>query len=178
MYGRPDLWHRLMEKLTEVIVRYLREQIAAGTEAVQLFDSWLGLLAPDAFERFALPYTRRIFEELRGLAPTIHFSTGTSSLLESIATAGSDLVGVDWRVPLDQAWARIGHGRGIQGNLDPALLLAPFEVVEEAARDVLRRASGRPGHVFNLGHGVLPETDADQLARLVELVHRPTESTI
>jgi uroporphyrinogen decarboxylase len=176
MYGRPELWHRLMDRLTEVVVRYLREQIAAGAEVVQLFDSWLGLLGPDAFVRFVLPYTRRIFEELRGRAPTIHFSTGTSSLLESIAAAGSDLVGVDWRVPLDEAWPRIGFDRGLQGNLDPALLLAPVAVVEDGAGDVLRRAAGRPGHIFNLGHGILPETDADQLARLVELVHRPTES--
>ena len=171
MYGRPDLWERLMTKLTEVVIRYLREQIAAGAEAIQLFDSWLGLLGPDAFQRFVLPSTRRIFDELRGLAPTIHFSTGTASLLELIASAGSDLVSVDWRVRLDGAWQRIGYDRGIQGNLDPTLLLAPFDVVADGARAVLQSAGGRPGHIFNLGHGVLPQTQAEQLERLVEFVH-------
>jgi uroporphyrinogen decarboxylase len=124
-----------------------------------------------------LPYTTRVFAALRGLAPTIHFSTGTASLLELIASAGSDLVSVDWRVPLDEAWARIGPDRGIQGNLDPTLVLAPFEAVAAGARGVLRRAGGRPGHVFNLGHGILPETDPDVLARLVELVHAETGTT-
>lgn len=171
MYGRPELWHRLMATLTEVVVRYLREQIAAGAEVIQLFDSWLGLLAPDAYERFVLPHTQRICAELRGLAPTIHFSTGTVSLLEMIASAGSDFVSVDWRLPIDEAWRRVGFDRGIQGNLDPTLLLAPFEAAAAGARDVLRRAAGRPGHIFNLGHGILPETEADQLERLVEVVH-------
>jgi uroporphyrinogen decarboxylase len=171
MYGQPALWHRLMATVTEVVVRYLRGQIEAGADAVQLFDSWLGLLSPQSYADYVLPYTTRIFAELRGLAPTIHFSTGTASLLEAIAGAGSDLVAVDWRVPLDEAWARIGHDRGIQGNLDPTLVLAPFEVVAEGARDVLRRAGGRPGHIFNLGHGVLPETPPDHLTRLVEVVH-------
>jgi uroporphyrinogen decarboxylase len=171
MYGQPELWHRLMTTLTEVVVRYLRGQIAAGADAVQLFDSWLGLLSPQTYDEYVLPYTARIFAELRGSAPTIHFSTGTASLLEAIASAGSDLVAVDWRVPLDDAWTRIGADRGIQGNLDPTLVLAPFDVVAAGARDVLRRAGGRPGHIFNLGHGVLPETPPDHLTRIVELVH-------
>jgi uroporphyrinogen decarboxylase len=171
MYGQPELWHRLMTTLTEVVVRYLRGQIAAGADAVQLFDSWLGLLSPQTYDEYVLPYTARIFAELRGSAPTIHFSTGTASLLEAIASAGSDLVAVDWRVPLDDAWTRIGADRGIQGNLDPTLVLAPFDVVAAGARDVLRRAGGRPGHIFNLGHGVLPETPPDHLSRIVELVH-------
>ena len=178
MYGRPDLWHRLMATLTEVVVRYLREQIAAGAEVVQLFDSWLGLLGPEVYRRCVLPYTRRVFEELHGLAPAIHFSTGTTSLLDLIATTGCDVVSVDWRQPIDDAWARIGAERGIQGNLDPTLLLAPFDVVADEARDILRRVEGRPGHIFNLGHGILPETDPDQLARLVECVHhQPTSET-
>ena len=171
MYGEPLVWHRLMAALTEVVIRYLKGQIAAGADAVQLFDSWLGLLGPESYEAFVLPYTRRIFAALRGLAPTIHFSTGTASLLDLIAGTGCDIVSVDWRLPLDAAWARIGPDRGIQGNLDPTLLLAPWSAVETGARDVLRRAAGRPGHIFNLGHGILPETDPDALARLVALVH-------
>ena len=171
MYGEPALWHRLMETLTEVVTRYLRAQIVAGAEAVQLFDSWLGLLGPDVYEAQVLPYTRRVFAALAGMAPTIHFSTGTSSLTELIASAGSDLVSLDWRLPLDEAWARIGRDRGIQGNLDSSLVLAPWPAVETGARDVLRRAAGRPGHIFNLGHGILPETPADTLTRLVTFVH-------
>ena len=172
MLGSPDLWHRLMGKLTEVIVRYLRAQVEAGIQVAQLFDSWVGVLSPQQYEEFALPYSRRIFAEMAATGvPTIHFGTAAASLLELMASAGGDLVGVDWRVPLDDAWARIGYDRGIQGNLDPAILLAPFEVIREGAKDVLRRASGRPGHIFNLGHGVLPDTDPDDLARLVDLVH-------
>ena len=171
MYGAPAVWHRLMEVLTEVVIRYLRGQFAVGADAIQLFDSWLGLLGPDTYEACVLPYTTRIFSSLHGLGPTIHFSTGTASLTKAIATAGSDIVSVDWRVPLDDAWAEIGFDRGIQGNLDPTVLLAPFEAVDTGARDVLRRASGRPGHIFNLGHGIFPPTDPDTLRRLVSLVH-------
>ena len=171
MYGEPVVWHRLMETLTEVVIRYLRGQIAAGADAVQLFDSWLGLLGPDSYETFVLPYTRRVLGSLAGLAPTIHFSTGTASLLDLIAGAGADVVSVDWRLPLDAAWERIGYERGIQGNLDPTLLLAPWPAIAAGARDVLRRAHARPGHIFNLGHGILPETDPDKLLRLGELVH-------
>ena len=175
MYGEPQLWHRLMETLTEVVIRYLQAQVAAGAEAVQLFDSWLGLLGPPANETYVLPYTRRIFAELRGAAPTIHFSTGTVSLLDQIASAGSDLVSVDWRLPLDDAWSRVGFDRGIQGNLDSSLVLAPWEAVEAGARDVLRRANGRPGHIFNLGHGILPQSPPETLTRLVEFVHETSE---
>ena len=172
MFGRPELWHRFMEKVTEVVVRYLRGQVAAGIQVAQLFDSWVGVLSPQQYEEFVLPYSRRIFTEIRDLGiPTIHFGTGTAALLELMASAGGDLMSVDWRVPLDRAWARIGYDRGIQGNLDPTMLLAPFEVVREGALDILRRANGLPGHVFNLGHGVLPATDPDDLARLVEFVH-------
>ena len=172
MFGRSEVWHRLMETLAEVIIRYLRAQVAAGVQVVQLFDSWVGALGPGDYERFVLPYTTRIFSEVRGTGvPTIHFGTGTAGLLELMASAGSDIVSVDWRVRLDDAWGRIGHDKGIQGNLEPAVLLAPFGVVEEAARDVLRRAAGQHGHIFNLGHGVLPETPPESLTRLVELVH-------
>lgn len=171
MYGQPVLWHQLMATLTEVTIRYLEGQIAAGADAVQLFDSWLGLLDPIAYETFVLPYTSRIAAALAGRAPVIHFSTGTVALLELIGRSGCDLVSVDWRLPLDVAWDRVGREQGIQGNLDPALLMAPWEAVAAGAREVLRRAGGRPGHIFNLGHGILPETEADQLTRLAALVH-------
>jgi len=172
MFSEPAQWHKLMETVTEVVVRYLREQIAAGAQVIQLFDSWVGVLSPADYERFVLPHSTRIFGELRGLgAPTIHFGTGVASLLELMAGAGSNLISVDWRVSLDDAWDRIGYDRGIQGNLDPTVMLAPFEVVQQAARDVLQRAGGRPGHIFNLGHGVLPDTPPEALTHLVEFVH-------
>jgi uroporphyrinogen decarboxylase len=158
--------------LAEVTIRYLRAQIEAGVQVVQLFDSWAGDLGQDEYAEYVLPYSARIFDGIRDTGvPTIHFGTGTAGLLEQLAAAGSDLVSVDWRVPLDAAWARIGHDKGIQGNLDPAVALAPFPVVAARARAVLAKAGGRPGHVFNLGHGVLPDTRSDTLARLVELVH-------
>ena len=173
MFGQPDVWQRLMETLAEVVVRYLRAQVEAGVQVVQLFDSWVGALGPGDYERFVLPHTTRIFSEMSATGvPTIHFGTGAASLLELMADAGSDMVGVDWRVRLDDAWHRIGPGKGIQGNLEPAVLLAPFGVVEKAALDVLERAGGRPGHVFNLGHGVLPDTPPDALKRLVDFVHQ------
>jgi len=175
LFGRPALWAQLMEVLTEVLARYLRAQAEAGVDAVQLFDSWAGVLAPADYERAALPYSRAVFERLAGCGiPRIHFATGNPALLPLLADAGAEVVSVDWRLPLDEAWERIGHERAIQGNLDPGLCLAPFPVAAAGARDVLRRAGGRPGHVFNLGHGVLPDTDADTLARLVELVRVET----
>jgi uroporphyrinogen decarboxylase len=171
MYGDPALWHKLMAALTEVVIRYLKEQISAGAEAVQLFDSWLGLLGPTEYEQMVLPYTKQIFQSLQGLAPTIHFSTATTSLLPLIASSGADIVSVDWRLPLDDAWRMIGFDRGIQGNLDPALLLADAPAIENGAKSVLERAGGLPGHIFNLGHGILPQTDPEALERLVEFVH-------
>jgi uroporphyrinogen decarboxylase len=145
---------------------------------VQLFDSWMGDLGRREYEAAVLPYSRRIFEAVRATGvPAIHFGTGTVGLLESMADAGSDLVSVDWRVPLDEAWRRIGPGKGIQGNLDPAVLLAPFEVVAREADRVLAEAGGRDGHIFNLGHGVLPDSPSDHLTRLVEHVHLATERT-
>jgi uroporphyrinogen decarboxylase len=172
MLARPDLWHALMAKITEVVVRYLTAQINAGVQIVQLFDSWIGVLNPAQYERYVLPYSERIFSEIRTQGvKTIHFGTGNDSLLELMAAAGCDVVSIDWRSPLDRAWERIGPDKGIQGNLDPTTLLAPFDLVRDGARDVLRMADGRPGHVFNLGHGVLPDTDPSDLARLVEFVH-------
>jgi uroporphyrinogen decarboxylase len=175
LYGDPALWHRLMDTLTEVTVRYLRAQVAAGVQVVQLFDSWMGDLGRREYQQAVLPHTQRIFSEIREAGvPTIHFGTGTVGLLEQMASAGSDLVSVDWRVPLDEAWSRIGAGKGIQGNLDPAVLLAPMEVVRERAGEVLAAAGGRPGHIFNLGHGVLPDTPSDHLRSLVDYIHEET----
>jgi uroporphyrinogen decarboxylase len=171
MYGQPDVWHALMEKLTTVTILYLEGQADAGADAVQLFDSWLGLLGADAYREFVQPYTARIFAAMKGRITSIHFSTGTVQLLEDIRDAGPDMVSVDWRLPLGRAWDVLGEAMGIQGNLDPALLMAPWPVVEAASLDILRQATGRPGHVFNLGHGIMPQTNPDQLARIVELVH-------
>ncbi|MDP9340737.1 MAG: uroporphyrinogen decarboxylase [Actinomycetota bacterium] len=165
-------WRDLMERLGAAVLAYARAQVEAGASAVQIFDSWVGALGPDDYEEHVLPFVRPIFEGLAGLGvPLIHFGVGTSELLELMRDAGADVVGVDWRIPLDRARERLGPGVAIQGNLDPAVLLAPWEVVERRARDVLARAGGRPGHVFNLGHGVLPETAPETLRRLTELVH-------
>jgi uroporphyrinogen decarboxylase len=172
MYSEPDAFDSLLAKLSSTMAGYLRAQVEAGASAVQLFDSWVGALAVDDYEIRALPHTRSIFEALGSLGvPRIHFGTDTAALLESIASTGPDIVSLDWRVPLDAGWKTVGHDRGIQGNLDPAVLLGPPELVRERARDVLRRAGGRPGHIFNLGHGVLPSTPLENLQLLVETVH-------
>ncbi|HEY2593963.1 MAG TPA: uroporphyrinogen decarboxylase [Chloroflexota bacterium] len=171
----PALWSALMDRLTDGMLNYLKAQVAAGADVIQVFDSWIGSLAPDDYERSVLPWMRRLFAEMRETgAPTIYFGTGNASLLELMASAGSDVMSVDWRVRLDEAWQRIGWDRGIQGNLDPVRPVAGFEPALAATRDVLSRAAGRPGHIFNLGHGVMPETDPDVLKRLVETVHRET----
>ena len=175
MYGQPAVWHALMEKLSEVVARYLVAQVNAGVDVVQLFDSWVGALSPSTYRRFVQPYTQRIFAAVKQTGtPAIHFGTGTASILELMAEAGGDIISVDWRVELDEAWARIGYDRGIQGNLDPTLLLAPWDVVEEGMHDVLRRANNRAGHIFNLVHGVLAPTSPDVLRRLVDAVHEAT----
>lgn len=170
MFREPEAWHVLMDKLSTVVVRYLNAQIAAGVDVVQLFDSWVGALSPSDYVTYVQPHVARIFAEVTG-APAIHFGTGSASLLEAMAAAGGDLIGVDHRQSLDRAWERIGFDRGIQGNLDGTRLLAGWEATADGARDVLLRAANRPGHVFNLGHGVLPDTDPDLLRRLVDLVH-------
>ena len=176
MYGQPETWHALMNKLTEVVSGYLVAQVDAGVDVVQLFDSWVGALGPGAYKRFVQPYTQRVFETVKQTGtPSIHFGTGTASLLELMAQAGGDIISVDWRVNLDDAWARIGYERGIQGNLDPSLLLTSWDVIEEGMRDVLRRADGRPGHIFNLGHGVLADTQPAMLRRLADAVHEATQ---
>ncbi|MEO8509702.1 MAG: uroporphyrinogen decarboxylase [Chloroflexota bacterium] len=170
MVREPDAWHALMEKLSSVIVAYLNAQIAAGVHVVQLFDSWVGALSPSDYATFVQPHVARIFAEVRG-APTIHFGTGTAALLEQMADAGGDVIGVDARQSLDAAWERVGFDRGVQGNLDATRLLAGWEATEAGAREVLQRAGRRPGHIFNLGHGVLPATDPALLAQLVAFVH-------
>jgi uroporphyrinogen decarboxylase len=172
MYGEPEVWHALMEKLADAFARYVRACADAGADAIQLFDSWAGALSVADYREFAAPYSARVLDAVD--APTIHFATGDAHLLEDRAAAGGDVIGVDWRVPLDVAWERIGYERGIQGNLDGAVMLGPWERVEAGAKDVLQRAGGRPGHIFNLGHGVLPETDPELLGRLVRLVHERT----
>ena len=175
MLREPAVWATLMDRLTDATIRYLRAQVAAGAQVIQLFDSWVGALAPADFERFVLPWTQRVFAGIRDLnAPTIYFGTGNAALLESMAAAGSDLVSVDWRVSLGDAWARIGYDKGIQGNLDPVRPLAGLQPALEATRDILAQAQNRPGHIFNLGHGVLPQTDPAVLARLVDVVHEET----
>ncbi|WP_248961373.1 uroporphyrinogen decarboxylase [Sphaerisporangium perillae] len=172
MYGEPALWHALMDRLTEITVAYLRMQVDAGASAIQLFDSWAGAVAPDDYREFVLPYSSRIFAGLADLdVPRIHFGVGTGELLGLLGEAGADVVGVDWRVPLDEAARRVGAGKALQGNLDPAVLFAPWEVIERRARDIVARGRSAEGHVFNLGHGVLPTTDPDRLARLTDLVH-------
>jgi uroporphyrinogen decarboxylase len=172
MLGDADLFGRLLDRLADVALASLRAQVAAGASAVQLFDSWAGTLAPDVYERHVLPASAKVFAGLADLdVPAIHFGVDTGELLPLLAEAGADVVGVDWRVPLDEARRRLGPDVAVQGNLDPAACLAPWPAVAERARDVLARNGGRPGHVFNLGHGVLPETDPDVLARVVELVH-------
>ena len=176
MYREPAAWHDLMERLSEMIVAYLLAQIEAGADVVQLFDSWVGGLGPSDYREFVQPHVRRIFSALPDV-PTIHFGTGTAALLELMADAGGDVIGLDHRIALADAWQRLGHDRGVQGNLDAARLLAGWEATHRGAMTVLEEAAGRPGHVFNLGHGVLPNTDTDLLRRLVDLVHEQTAHT-
>jgi uroporphyrinogen decarboxylase len=170
MYGRPRLWHGLLERLAAITGEFLRIQVQAGASAVQLFDSWAGVLAADDYEKYVLPHSAAALAAVHGV-PKIHFGVGTGELLGLLGSAGADVVGVDWRLPLDVAARRVGPGRAIQGNLDPAIALAPWEVVEPRARRVLVAGRSAEGHIFNLGHGVLPDTDPDVLARLVDLVH-------
>jgi len=175
MYAQPAAWHRLCDRFATVMADYLRAQIEAGAQAVQVFDSWAGQLSRDDYREFALPHTKTIFDALAGAGvPTLHFGVGTGALLADMRAAGGDVIGVDWRQPLDEAWTTIGHDRGIQGNLDPTLLLGPADRLMASADEVLRRAGGRPGHVFNLGHGILPQTDLAQVQALATHVHSYT----
>ena len=169
MYRRPALWHELMDKLADQFARYVAGKVRAGADVIQVFDSWVGALSPQDYVEFVAPYSARILAAVD--VPTIHFGTGTATLLGEMADAGGDVIGLDWRIPLDRGWDELGEDRGVQGNLDPAALLGPWERVAVNARDILGRAAGRPGHVFNLGHGVHPDTDPAVLRRLVEVVH-------
>ena len=172
MLGEPATWHALMTALTDVTIAFLQIQLAAGVDAIQVFDSWAGQLSRADYREYALPHTRRIFEALADTGvPTIHFGVGTLAILPEMKAAGGDVIGVDWRLPIDEAWKLIGHDRGIQGNLDPTRLLGPEHGLFVAADDVLRRVNGRAGHIFNLGHGVLPTTPLETVQALARHVH-------
>jgi uroporphyrinogen decarboxylase len=172
MYGQPDVWHGLMDKLADTFAPYLAAQVRAGADVVQLFDSWVGALSAEDYREFAAPYSERVLAAVD--VPTIHFGTGTLHLLPDLASAGGDVIGLDWRIPIEGGWEIIGPDRGVQGNLDPALLLGPWERAEAATMRILEAVAGRHGHVFNLGHGVLPDTDPAVLRQLADLVHERT----
>ncbi|HQY56898.1 MAG TPA: uroporphyrinogen decarboxylase [Nitrospira sp.] len=173
MYREPETWHRLMDKFARVITGYLRRQIKAGAQAVQLFDSWVGCLSAGDYAEYVMPHVQLIFEGLKHEGvPLIHFGTGTTAILKAMRQAGGDVIGIDWRIPIDEAWALVGHDRAVQGNLDPVTLFGPISEVERRVTDILRRAAGRPGHIFNLGHGILPNTPVENVAATIDLVHK------
>ena len=173
MYDAPEVWHRLMDKFARVITGYLRRQIKAGAQAVQLFDSWVGCLSAGDYLEYVMPHVHLICEGLKHEGvPLIHFGTGTTAILKSMRQAGGDVIGIDWRIPLDEAWALVGHDRAVQGNLDPVTLFGPIHEIERRVVDILRRAAGRPGHIFNLGHGILPGTPVEHVAAAIDMVHK------
>jgi len=177
MYGHPDVWHRFCDLLAEVVADYLTAQVEAGVDAVQVFDSWVGALNAADYREFILPHTRKIFDRISTLGvPTIHFGVGTGSILCEIRAGGGDVIGADWRTPLDEAWTKIGFDRAIQGNLDPTLLLGPLDRVFAATDEILERAGGRAGHIFNLGHGILPTTPVEHVQALARYVHQKTRT--
>jgi uroporphyrinogen decarboxylase len=171
MYTQPDLWDRIMKMIVRVTGDYLNLQIEAGADLVQIFDSWVGCLGPDDYRRYVMPYSRATIAAVRPGAPVIHFSADTASLLELMRDAGGDVIGVDWRVDLAHAWARLGDGVGVQGNFDPIALFADTDEIRRRAKAILDAAAGRPGHIFNLGHGILPETPVDNVRALIDSVH-------
>ena len=171
MLGDPGAWRALMERLSASIAAYLNAQIATGADAVQLFDSWVGCLAPADYRTHVLPHMRALVDAIRPGTPVIHFGTGTAGLLEAMRAGGGDVIGVDWRIDLDVAWNRVGHDVAVQGNLDPTVLLAPVPEIRARAAAILGQAAGRPGHIFNLGHGILPQTPVDHVRALVDAVH-------
>jgi uroporphyrinogen decarboxylase len=172
MYSAPEIWHAFMDKLSTALAEYLTAQIRAGAQAVQLFDSWVGALSPMDYETFVLPYSKKVLEAAQAMdVPVIHFGTGTATLLPLMRQAGGDVIGLDWRVPLDRGWQAVGHDRAVQGNLDPVALFAPIPEMKKRIHDVLRRAEGRPGHIFNVGHGILQHTPEENVKAAVEIVH-------
>jgi uroporphyrinogen decarboxylase len=174
-YQTPEVWHRLMGKLSSTLADYLVAQVRAGAKAVQLFDSWVGALSPQEYRRFVLPYSQRILKAVTETGvPTIHFGTNTATLLTAMKEAGGDVIGLDWRMPLDEGWSLLGDDVAVQGNLDPTALFAPLPVLQEQVKDVLERAGGRPGHIFNLGHGILQNTPVENVRAVVEMVHEWT----
>lgn len=176
MYAQPEAWHSLMEKLTRLVGDYLQAQVAAGVQAVQIFDSWAGSLAPFDFEAYVLPYVQRCITQLQATGvPVIYFGTDMNGLLPLLRQTGADVLGADWRINLDDAWAELGPGYAVQGNLDPVTLFAPWPEIERRAADILARAAGREGHIFNLGHGILPETPVEHVRQLVEYVHSASQ---
>ncbi len=172
MYEEPETWKLLMDKVCVMLIDYLKMQAAAGAQALQIFDSWVGCLTPGDYSKYILPYTKRVIDGVRETGvPVINFSTGTSTMLNLLKEAGGDVISFDWRIHLDDAWKIIGHDQPIQGNLDPCVLFAPLPVIRERALDILRRADGRPGHIFNLGHGILQHTPVDHVKAVVDMVH-------
>ncbi|GKS57622.1 uroporphyrinogen decarboxylase [Nitrospira sp.] len=173
MYREPEAWHRLMDKLAREVCGYLRAQVRAGAQAIQVFDSWVGCLSPNDYAEYVQPHVRTIFEGLaREHVPLIHFGTGTTTLLKLMRDAGGTVIGLDWRIHLDEGWAMVGHDVAVQGNLDPVALFAPLAELERRIEEILRRADNRPGHIFNLGHGILPNTPMDQVAAAIDIVHK------
>jgi uroporphyrinogen decarboxylase len=172
MYQNRPAWDNLMKKISKVVIRYLNAQIHAGVQAVQLFDTWVGCLSPGDYEEYVLPYSQKVIKGVDRSVPLIHFATSSSALLEGMKRAGGNVIGVDWRVDLGEAWARLGYNVAIQGNLDPAILLGPSDLIKKEVKRILNSAGGRPGHIFNLGHGILPNAPADHVTLLVEAVHR------
>jgi uroporphyrinogen decarboxylase len=171
MYNDSGAWHAMMSLIDRGLIKYLNAQIEAGAQAVQLFDSWIGALSPDDYREYVLPHTRNVIRGVNSGTPVIHFGTGTSALLELMREAGGDVIGLDWRVRLDESWKRIGHDLGVMGNLDPVALFANQDHLRSQAELILQQAGGRPGHIFNLGHGILPETPLENVIALVEMVH-------
>ena len=179
MYNDPETWHLLMDKISTSMGIYLRAQVDAGVDAVQLFDSWVGCLSPADYRTYVLPYSRRVFSYLKDTAiPCVHFGTGTAAILEEMRQAGGDVFSIDWRIPIDVAWQKLGYDVAIQGNLDPAVLFADSSLIKAQAADILARVKNRPGHIFNLGHGILPETPQENARQLVEFVHERTQVSV
>ncbi len=171
MYQNRPAWDALMEKISEVLIRYINAQVRAGAQAIQLFDSWVGCLSPADYEKYVFPYSKKVIEGINKAVPLIHFATTSSTLLERMKQAGGDVIGVDWRVNLREAWERLGYDVAIQGNLDPVILLSSVDLIEKEVKRILNEAGSRPGHIFNLGHGILPNTPVENVAALIEAVH-------